>query len=165
MIAASQFPILAWVFGAVILLCLVTFRNVASVFCIVLPLALVSVLSYALMYFMGIGLKVSTLPVAALGVGIGVDYGIYLYSRLQQQLRLGEPFHLASENALRLTGSAVLFTGLTLGVGVSTWIFSDLQFQADMGILLTFIFLLNMIAAIVGVLAVARWFHGRESSL
>ncbi|HUF82583.1 MAG TPA: MMPL family transporter, partial [Burkholderiales bacterium] len=82
-VQASQFPILAGVFSAVILLCWVTFRSLRAVLCIMVPLGLVSLLAYALMAWLQIGLKVNTLPVVALGVGIGVDYGIYIYSRFQ----------------------------------------------------------------------------------
>ena len=53
------------------------------------PLALVSVLVYAVMAIVGIGLKVNTLPMVALGAGIGVDYGIYLWSRMQEFLARG----------------------------------------------------------------------------
>ncbi len=153
----AQFPILMYVFGAVILLCLITFRSWKAALCIVLPLALVSILAYTLMYFLGIGLKSSTLPVVALGIGVGVDYGIYLFARLEIYIKRGDFFEDALAKALRRTGSAVVFTGVTLALGVSTWIFSSLQFQADMGILLTFMFLLNMLGAIFLLPAIARW--------
>ncbi len=153
----AQFPILMYVFGAVILLCLITFRSWRAALCIVLPLALVSILAYTLMYFLGIGLKSSTLPVVALGIGVGVDYGIYLFARLDIYIKQGDFFEDALAKALRRTGSAVVFTGVTLALGVSTWIFSSLQFQADMGILLTFMFLLNMLGAIFLLPAIARW--------
>ncbi len=156
-VSAAQFPILLYVFTAVIILCLLAFRSWKAAFCIVVPLALVSVLAYALMQFLGIGLKVSTLPVVALGVGVGVDYGIYLFSRLQILLRTGAYFEDALARAYELTGSAVVFTGLTLAVCVSTWIFSELKFQADMGILLTFMFFFNMLGAMLLLPAIARW--------
>lgn len=156
-IAAAQFPMLAYVFGAVIMLCLIAFRCTRAAICIVTPLALVSILAYALMATLGIGLKVSTLPVVALGVGVGVDYGIYLFFRLNALLKAGIPFDDAIAQALRQTGSAVVFTGLTLAVGVSTWVFSALKFQADMGILLTFMFLFNMLGAILLLPAIAHW--------
>ena len=156
-VAAAQFPILMYVFGAVILLCLLTFRSWRAAFCIVVPLALVSVLAYALMYLLGIGLKSSTLPVVALGIGVGVDYGIYLFAGLQVYLEQGDFFEDALRKTLKRTGSAVVFTGITLAIGVSTWIFSTLKFQADMGILLTFMFLLNMLGAIFLLPAIARW--------
>jgi len=156
-VAATQFPILMYVFGAVILICLITFRSWRAAFCIVLPLALVSVLAYALMYVLGIGLKSSTLPVVALGIGVGVDYGIYLFARLQIYLEQGDFFEDALRKSLNRTGSAVVFTGITLAIGVSSWIFSTLKFQADMGILLTFMFLLNMLGAIFLLPAIARW--------
>jgi predicted RND superfamily exporter protein len=156
-VSASQFPILIGVFTAVILMCWATFRSPRAVLCIVLPLGLVSVLAYALMTYLEIGLKVNTLPVVALGVGVGVDYGIYIYSRFKEYLERGEPIQNAYEHALRVTGSAVIFTGLTLGIGVFTWIFSPLQLQADMGILLTFMFIVNMLGAILLLPALASW--------
>lgn len=146
-VSAAQFPILLYVFGAVILLCYIQFRSVKAVLCIVLPLGLVSLLAYALMSILQIGLKVSTLPVVALGVGVGVDYGIYIFSRLRSYLRAGQSLQDAYLHTLAITGNGVAFTGVTLAFSVATWIFSPLKFQADMGILLTFMFLVNMLGA------------------
>lgn len=147
-IKEAQFPILLYVFSAVIFLCLVTFRTIRGMLCIIIPLALVSVLAYALMTYLKIGLKVNTLPVVALGVGIGVDYGIYFYSRFHNCFKQGMSIKEAYIFSLSTSGFSIIFTGITLAVGVITWIFSPLKFQADMGILLTFMFLLNMLGAI-----------------
>lgn len=154
---AAQFPILLCVFGAVILLCLVTFRSLRATLCIILPLGLVSLLAYALMTLLEIGLKVSTLPVVALGVGIGVDYGIYIYNRFASVFAEGVTLQEAYRRTLTITGNGVVFTGITLAIGVFTWIFSPLKFQADMGILLTFMFLVNMLGAILLLPALASW--------
>ncbi|MDH3714351.1 MAG: MMPL family transporter [Gammaproteobacteria bacterium] len=154
---ASQYPILIYVFSAVIVLCLITFRSVVGTLCIVLPLALVSLLAYALMAVLEIGLKVNTLPVVALGVGIGVDYGVYIYSRFQSLLKEGFTISEAYLTTLSISGTGVVFTGITLAIGVATWIFSPLQFQADMGVLLTFMFLVNMLGAILLLPALAAW--------
>ena len=156
-VEAAQLPIMLYVYGAIIVLCLLTFRSVMGTLCIVLPLAFVSVLAYAVMAVLEIGLKTSTLPVVALGVGIGVDYGIYIYSRFSVFLQDGLPLEEAYYRALRLTGKPVLFTAFTLAVGVITWVFSPLKFQADMGILLTFMFVVNMLGAVVLLPALARW--------
>lgn len=156
-VKAAQTPILLYVYGAIILLCLITFRSIRGTICIVLPLVLVSYLAYSLMAFLDIGLKVNTLPVVALGVGIGVDYGIYIFSRLREYLDEGATLDDAYMRTLRLTGRAVLFTAITLAVGVGTWLFSDLKFQADMGILLSFMFIFNMIGAMLLLPALARW--------
>jgi predicted RND superfamily exporter protein len=156
-VKAKEYPILAGVFAAVIVMCLLTFRSVTGTLCVVIPLALVSVLAYAIMAIVGIGLKVSTLPMVALGVGIGVDYGIYLFSRMQDYLDRGDSVHDAYLHTLRVTGASVVFTGITLAVGVVTWVFSPLKFQADVGILLTFMFLVNMLGAILVLPALAAW--------
>ena len=148
-VKAAQIPILLYIYAAVIGLCLVTFRSVRAVLCIVLPLGLVSVLVYGLMAALEIGLRLSTLPVAALAAGIGVDYGIYVYARLDHFLDQKMELAHAYRETLRVTGKAVLLTGLTLALGVSFWVFSALQFQADMGILLGFAFLANMLGALL----------------
>jgi predicted RND superfamily exporter protein len=155
-IEAAEKPMLLLVFGAIIILCLLTYRSLLGTLCIVLPLVLVSTLAESLMAIYGIGLKVNTLPVVALGVGIGVDYGIYIYNRLDILLKEGLSLNEAYYQTLRLTGRAVIFTGFTLAAGVGTWIFSALQFQADMGILLSFIFLANMVGAIILLPALVR---------
>ena len=164
-VAASQTPILLYVYGAVILFCLIAFRSIRAVLCILLPLALVSLLGYALMAMMGIGLKVNTLPIVALGVGVGVDYGIYIYASFKSIMDRGESFRKAYEKTLDITGNGVLVTALSLAIGVATWIWSPLQFQADMGILLTFLFLVNMIGAVFVLPALAAWLLRGENTV
>ena len=156
-VAASQFPILDYVFAAVVILCLVSFRSVAATVCIIVPLAAVSLLAYGLMAILEIGLKISTLPVVALGVGIGVDYAIYIYGRLRTHLDQGLDFADAYERTLNVTGASVALTGLTLAAGVATWIAAPLKFQADMGTVLMFMFLVNMVAAVVLLPALGAW--------
>ncbi len=117
--------------------------------CIVLPLGLVSLLVYALMALLGIGLKLSTLPVAALAVGIGVDYGLYVYARLAAFRAQGLSVERAWLATLRVSGRPVLLTGLTLTAGVLPWLLSGLQLQADMGLLLAFAFLANLLGALL----------------
>ena len=148
-VSEAQIPMMIYVYGAVIILCLLSFRSLRATIAVVLPLYIVSTLAQALMVELEIGLTVSTLPVIALGVGIGVDYGIYILSSMMSQLKQNVPLAVAYRNALDERGSAVLFTGITLAIGVSTWIFSDLKFQVDMGILLTFMFLVNMLGAVL----------------
>ena len=160
-VSAAQFPMLLYVFAAIIFLCLITFRSLKATLCVVLPLGLVSLLAYALMTLLEIGLKVSTLPVVALGVGIGVDYGIYIYSRFRRiREEEGASVPEAYHKTLEVTGNGVVFTGITLAIGVGTWIFSPLKFQADMGILLTFMFLVNMLGAILLLPALAHFLLG-----
>lgn len=153
----KEFVILGWVFAAVTVMCLVNFRSFIGTVLVILPLTLVSILVYAVMAFVGIGLKVNTLPMVALGAGIGVDYGIYLFSRMQEFLGGGHSVREAYERALRVTGMAIIFTGVTLAIGVATWAFSPLQFQADVGLMLTFMFLVNMLGAMLLLPALGAW--------
>jgi len=157
-VAAKEYPILGWVFAAVILMCLLTFRSGLGTALVFVPLALVSILVYAVMAMVGIGLKVNTLPMVALGAGIGVDYGIYLWSRMQQYLAAGAGVREAFEKTMRVTGASIIFTGITLALGVVTWVFSPLKFQADIGVMLTFMFFVNMLGAIILLPALAAWF-------
>lgn len=140
---------LVWVYGAVILLCLVTFRSWRATLCAVIPLMLTSILCEALMVWLGIGVKVATLPVIALGVGIGVDYALYVMSIMLSHLREGSSLSHAYYRALVSTGKVVMLTGVTLAIGVGTWAFSPIKFQADMGILLAFMFVWNMVGALL----------------
>jgi predicted RND superfamily exporter protein len=156
-IGDAQNTMLIFVYVVVFVLCFATFRSIRAIACILIPLALTSILCQALMAYLGIGVKVATLPVIALGVGIGVDYGIYIYNRLEVMLIAGKTLQEAFFETLRSTGKAVSFTGITLAIGVGTWMFSPIKFQADMGILLTFMFLLNMLGALILLPALATF--------
>ena len=144
-------------YAAVFVMCLLSFRSPLAAACITLPLVLVTELGHTLMVELGIGMKVNTLTVVALGVGIGVDYAIYIYARMAESMQAGRSLTEAYFGALKTTGIAIFYTALTLAVGVATWIWSDLKFQADMGVMLTFMFIVNMIAAIVFLPALCRW--------
>ena len=145
------------VYGAVIVLCFITFRSWRAVLVAVLPLMLTSILAEALMVALGMGVKVATLPVIALGVGIGVDYALYILSIMLGRMREGMSLSEAYYRALLFTGKVVMLTGATLAVGVATWAFSDIKFQADMGILLAFMFLWNMLGALILLPALAHF--------
>ena len=131
--------------------------------CIIIPLGLVTLLCNATMAILGIGVKVNTLPVIAISVGVGVDYGIYLFERMKHEahergLSLQESF----VEALKQRGTASLFTAVTMTVSVMTWAFSTLKFQADMGILLGFMFLVNVFGAILLMPALAAYIVGER---
>ncbi|NMM29096.1 MAG: MMPL family transporter [Glaciimonas sp.] len=160
----------AWVnlalFGSVSVLCLLTFRSIPITVCIVLPLVLVTVLCNAIMALLHIGLKVNTLPVVALGVGVGIDYGIYMFERIRHEAENnGLNLRDAFQEALWQRGTASVFTALTMAIGVGFWGFSDLKFQADMGLLLAFMFVVNLLAAIIlsPALAGLLWKPARHS--
>ena len=156
----AEVQMLGAIFGAIILLCWLTFRDWRAVLCIMVPLTIVSILCNALMAALGIGLKVPTLPVIALGVGVGVDYGIYLYERLQHELEdKGSSLREAFYEAMRQRGTAAVFTAITMSIGVGSWAFAALKFQADMGILLAFMFLVNVCGAIFLLPAMACWLN------
>ncbi len=158
----NELPVVAWVYGVIILFLWLSFRTLSGVLCVILPLSMVTLLGYAVMAAMGIGQKVATLPVLAFACGIGVDYGIYSYSVVAQGLRRGMSLEEAYYQKMRSTGKATLFTGVGLATGVAMWLFSKLQFQRDMGVLLIFGFTANMIGAIVVLPALAHFFSREE---
>ena len=155
----AEVIMLAALFGSVALFCWLTFMSLRAVLCILVPLAIVAILCNALMAMLGIGLKVATLPVMALGVGVGVDYGIYLYERIQHEMAAGANLREAFYRAMCQRGTAAVFTALTMSIGVCTWAFAPLKFQADMGVLLSFMFLVNVLGAIFLLPALAAWFN------
>jgi len=157
-VEAAQFPIVAWVYASTIILSVIAFRSWRAAIVVIIPLVVVSYFGYALKVWLGIGLKTSTLPVIALGVGIGIDYGLYLFSAVMERLRAGHNLEDSLVFAFSTMGTSVVFTGFTLAVGVATWAFSDLKFQADMGLLLAALFFFNMLGAMLLIPALARWF-------
>lgn len=145
------------VYAAVVVLCLIAFRSWRATVVAVVPLALTSILCEALMVWLGIGVKVATLPVVALGVGIGVDYALYLVSVQLVHQRAGVPLKEAYKRSVEFTGRVVGLVGVTLAVGVGVWAWSPIKFQGDMGILLSFMFILNMVGALILIPALSHF--------
>ncbi len=148
---------LVLLYAAVVVLCFVTFRSWRAVIVALVPLLITSALCEALMVALGIGVKVATLPVIALGVGVGVDYALYLLSVQLALQRSGVPLREAYMHSLRFTGRVVALVGVTMAAGVITWVWSPIKFQADMGILLTFMFLWNMVGALILIPALSHF--------
>ena len=146
-----------------------TFRDWRAVIACSLPLTFGTFFGYWFMEVLQIGLTVATLPVMVLAVGIGVDYAYYIYNRIPYYMGEGMNVSDAFRQALLETGMATFFTAITLAVGVSTWAFSDLKFQADMGLLLAFMFMVNMLMAITVLPALAvtlhKWFPRKYSGV
>jgi predicted RND superfamily exporter protein len=145
------------VYGATALLCLLTFRSLRATLVAMIPLIITTLLCKALMVWLGIGLKVATLPVIAVGVGVGVDYALYLLSVQLAMQRRGATLAEAYRRSLDFTGRVVALVGLTMAAGVITWAWSPIKFQADMGILLSFMFLWNMVGALVLIPALSHF--------
>jgi hypothetical protein len=129
---------------------LVAFRSVvvAAVLCCALLTS--TYLTDSFMWLMGIGLNINTLPLAALGVGLGVDYGIYVLHRVKEALAEGHTYERAVMESLRSAGNAVMITAITMIAPVMPWaFFSALKFQAEMGVLHAVVLLFNMMAALI----------------
>lgn len=153
----SELPMMLYVYAAIVILVFVVYRDFRAVLACCLPLTVGTFIGYWFMKELDIGLTVATLPVMVLAVGIGVDYAFYIYNRLQLHLSHGQPIVKALEHSILEVGTATIFTAITLAVGVATWSFSELKFQADMGKLLAFMFMVNMVMAMTALPAFAVW--------
>lgn len=151
----SELPMMLYVYGAIVLLVFAVYRDLRAVVACCLPLTVATFIGYAFMKYLQIGLTVATLPVMVLAVGIGVDYAFYIYSRLQMHLAAGEQIGEALHKSIQEIGIATIFTAITLAIGVATWSFSELKFQADMGKLLAFMFIVNLVMAMTALPAFA----------
>lgn len=151
----SELPMMLYVYAAILILVFFAYRDLRAMLACCMPLAVGTFIGYWFMKELEIGLTVATLPVMVLAVGIGVDYAFYIYNRLQLHLGQGESIYQAMEKALAFEAMATIFTAITLAVGVVTWSFSPLKFQADMGKLLAFMFIVNLIMALIALPAMA----------
>lgn len=156
-VEASELPMMLYVYAVIVLLVFIVYRDWRAVLACCLPLTVGTFVGYAFMKALDIGLTVATLPVMVLAVGIGVDYAFYIYNRLQRHLAAGEAIGQALEQSILEVGTATIFTAITLAIGVATWSFSALKFQADMGKLLAFMFMTNMVMAMTVLPAFAVW--------
>jgi uncharacterized protein len=165
-VAASELPMMLYVYAAILILVFLAYRDWRAMLACCLPLSVATFIGYWFMKELQIGLTVATLPVMVLAVGIGVDYAFYIYNRLQVHLAGGQSIVKAVQHAMLEVGVATIFTAITLAIGVATWSFSALKFQADMGKLLAFMFLVNLLMAMTALPALAsvleRWFPRRK---
>ncbi|KAB2916113.1 MAG: MMPL family transporter [Dechloromonas sp.] len=136
-------------------LVMVYYSSLHAGWLMVLPMLFATVMTYAYMGALNIGINVNTVPVIAVGVGIGIDYAVYFMDRIREEFARLRDMKQAVIHAVATTGSAVSFTAVTLIAGVVMWIFmSDLRFQSDAAVLLSFMLIVNAIAA---VLIVPSW--------
>jgi uncharacterized protein len=151
----SELPMMLNVYAAILILVFLAYRDLRAMLACCMPLAVGTFIGYWFMKELQIGLTVATLPVMVLAVGIGVDYAFYIYNRLQLHLGEGASIYQAMEKALAFEAMATIFTAITLACGVVTWSFSPLKFQADMGKLLAFMFIVNLVMALTALPALA----------
>jgi hypothetical protein len=146
-------------FSAIFLVIVLTYRSFAVGFLLCLSLGTATLVSLAYMYLADIGFDVNTLPVQALGVGVGVDYGLYLMDRMAHERKRGHKLDDAIRISITTTGMAVFFTGSTLVGGIIFWYFiSSLRFAADMSLLMSIVLAANMVGAMVLVPAMTHLF-------
>ncbi|MGS0625748.1 efflux RND transporter permease subunit, partial [Ralstonia sp. VS2407] len=151
----SELPMMLYVYAAIIILVFLAYRDIRAMIACCVPLTVATFIGYWFMKELDIGLTVATLPVMVLAVGIGVDYAFYIYNRMQLHLADGETIAKALEHSILEVGMATIFTAITLAIGVATWAFSGLKFQADMGKLLAFMFIVNLVMALTALPALA----------
>ncbi len=145
----SYWAILIVVFITTFLLCTFTYRSFKAGFILLIPLAVSQVICELIMLMLHIDLNIDSLPVTAIGIGVGIDYGIYLMSRLKEECAIQSSFEKARMVALMTTGRVIMFTALTLSFGVGFWLFSVMKFCAEMGLLILVLMIFNMIAALI----------------
>ena len=147
----SQILNMILVLGSTFLLCAFTYRSVVAALFLMIPLNLANIMTLSVMHVLEIGLNINTLPIVSVGVGVGIDYGIYLLSRCCEEVQAAGEYSFAVINqAIKTTGKAIFFTATTMVLGVLFWYFlSSMKFQAEMGLLLAIIMFFNMVGAMV----------------
>ncbi len=148
-IADSQVWNLVYALAGIFLFCSLYFRSFFAGLILIIPLIISNIITFALMGAYHIGLTVNTYPVSSIGIGLGVDYGIYLMSRCTEETKNGSDLFAAIRTALLTNGRAIFQIATTITVGLLIWVFSPLKFHAEMGVLLAILLLLNMLGAIL----------------
>jgi len=135
----------------VILACVfLLYRSVTVALILIFSLAMANALTYAFMAWKEVGLNVSTLPLAALGVGLGVDYGIYMLDRIKEEYKLCGDVTGSMHRALMTSGNAIVITALTMVLPLVPWVLmSPLRFQAEMSMLLGMVLVMNMLGSLL----------------
>ncbi|MAA75896.1 MAG: RND transporter [Salinisphaeraceae bacterium] len=150
--------ILACLAAAILVIATFAYRSIVAAFIVLIPVTLANFFLTAAMYFLGVGLDINSVMVAVLGVGVGIDYGIYLLSRIVEEYSAQDKdLGKTLTASITTTGKAIMFTAFVMLIGILPWYFlSDLKFMADMGLLLSAVMLINMFLALI-VLPLLVW--------
>ncbi|MBI5922655.1 MAG: MMPL family transporter [Betaproteobacteria bacterium] len=136
-ILSGQIEAIALALVVLVILCTMTYRSSVAGMVFMVPVIISNTITFSVMAWMGIGMNINTVPVAALGIGLGVDYSFYIADRIKEELALGKDAATAITIALHSTGSGVLVTALVLIISVMLWSVSSLRFQAEMAMLMS----------------------------
>jgi len=149
-VAEKQVQTLLLALLGVFIFCTINFRSFKAGLILMLPLAISNFMAFAYMALNQIGLSLSTLPVSAAGIGMGVDYGIYLVARLEEEKRRDPSISLAMalNRTIQSYGKSIIYIAGTLVLGLLVWVISGLKFQAQMGLMLAIILFLNCLGAV-----------------
>lgn len=148
-IVSSEAKVTIMAFLLVFTFCGLAYRSFWAGLFFLVPIVVSNYLTYSLMGALGIGLDVNALPVVSLGVGLGVDYGLYILGRVEEEYAISGDINSATVKAISTAGRAVLFTASTMVAGIIFWAFSFLRFQAEMGILLAFWMIISMLGGLI----------------
>jgi hypothetical protein len=146
-ISRSQASNLLFMFTAVFLCSAIAFRSFIAGLLVLIPLILGNIITFAVMALTGVGLFVYTLPVSALGIGVGIDYSLYILSRLKKELAVRQTED-AYITTFQTSGRAVCYTAATVTAGVLTLCLSEMRFQALLGVMLGIIMMANMLSGL-----------------
>ena len=155
-IEESHLKTLGWALLAIFIICWIMFRSVVAAFMLTIPLIVSNLIAFSMMATgmfhlipTPITVTVSTLPVSAVGIGLGVDYGIYMLGRILEEYEIQKDLKGSIITTMTSVGEPVVFTALAMTGGLIVWIFSPLMFQATMGFFLATILLLNMLGGLL----------------
>jgi hypothetical protein len=155
-IEENHYTTLAWALLAIFVICWIMFRSFVAALMLTIPLVVSNLIAYTMMatglfYLLPtpITITTSTLPVSAVGIGLGVDYGIYMLGRIREECGLGKDLEGAIATTMTSVGEPIVFTALAMTGGLIFWVFSPLMFQATMGFFLATILLLNMLGGLL----------------
>ncbi len=148
-IAHRNHPILIFILAVIFVHCSLTYWSVLAGVIFTISLVLANFLAFTYMAFKGIGLNINTFPVVSLGIGMGVDYGLYIVSRIIEVYRVEKDLAKSVRGGMVTAGRAVFFTATMMTAGVIFWWFSPLRFQAEMGLLLGILMMVNMVVGVL----------------
>lgn len=148
-IGKSQVVSIIQVTVAIFCMMAISFLSFRMALVLIVPLLFATLVTYSVLGYLNIGLFIATLPIASVGMGVGIDYGVYIFSRVRNELREGKTVPEAIKTALTTTGRAVTYTVFALTVGVLVLCFSPLRFAAIMGLMLAIVFFSSLLLTVI----------------
>jgi predicted RND superfamily exporter protein len=148
-IVESQIFSLSITLGIILIVLSVIYRSVISGIIVAIPVMIAVLFNFCVMWIFRVSLNPATAIIAAVGLGVGIDYSIHVFSRLQLLREKGGSFHSCLIKAVAESARGILSNAMSVGIGFLILLFSVYRIINDMGWIIALTMLTTSLSSLI----------------